>query len=218
MTKTELKLATTIANYAADQGQHFHAINVSIENGTITMNTIENDDGLFETPFIIATFETQDQAIEWANDGRRNWRTLRAAVTASEECQGYGLREDVANYAAIHNIAEPTILVDDDQIISLDQYRAATAFLDANPITLEQYHALLAHQQATKEWTSAKNRETNRILNELLELDLGYVVREATRFGPCLSTTETGLPIATAQMNEWKAANPCPIFDRPWAN
>lgn len=216
MTKTELKLATTLANY--DTNPNTYAINVSIENGTITMNTIEkDDDGLLESPFIIATFETQDQAIEWANDGRRNWRTLRAAVDALNNCQGYKLWDDVADAAKIHAVAEPTILADDDYINSLDQYRAATAFIAAHPTTPEQHQALADHKQAADEWLTAKSRQIDRILNELHELDLGYVDIRQGIFGQSLYASETGRPILNSEMDEWKASNPYPIFNRTWA-
>lgn len=196
MNSTELTLASKIAAFASKNSIELPAISVNIIDGVISLVRFTEEFETWQQDYIIATFDTQEEAISWALDGRKNWRKLNAAIKA------YAQAEAILD--ELHTVEGATDTYfdrEEDDLNSFDQIIEAQAFIKKNAPTAQQLADL---EERKRIWELDYQRRNYRAKTSSDLAFQGYGTIEQRGIMRTVTLFPQGLELLEQLMAEWE--------------
>lgn len=196
MNSTELTLASKIAAFASKNSIELPAISVNIIDGVISLVRFTEEFETWKQDYIIATFDTQEEAASWALDGRKNWRKLNAAIKA------YAQAEAILD--ELHTVEGATDTYfdrEEDDLNSFDQIIEAQAFIKKNAPTAQQLADL---EERKRIWELDYQRRNYRAKTSSDLAFQGYGTIEQRGIMRTTTLFPQGLELLEQLMAEWE--------------
>lgn len=196
MNSTELTLASKIAAFASKNSIELPAISVNIIDGVISLVRFTEEFETWQQDYIVATFDTQEEATSWALDGRKNWRKLNAAIKA------YAQAEAILD--ELHTVEGATDTYfdrEEDDLNSFDQIIEAQAFIKKNAPTAQQLADL---EERKRIWELDYQRRNYRAKTSSDLAFQGYGTIEQRDIMRTVTLFPQGLELLEQLMAEWE--------------